>query len=186
MASRLLFSRSGANLGIRMSWKPNVTVHLPCISILAPRTSHQASPSKSSARSDSHAATARTSVEFWQLACVCMCVCVSASSRCVRPRAPANADSYSDWVWPASRWERRGVLQVAAAAAAAAMSEAEACCCVPGPCEKILHKLTVFTHTHTHTQSLIIFSVFVALKSGTHVNTLHTGALRCMNIHLQL
>ncbi|CAB1449454.1 unnamed protein product [Pleuronectes platessa] len=36
MASRLLLERSGANLGIKLSWKPNVTVHLPCIS--NPRT----------------------------------------------------------------------------------------------------------------------------------------------------
>lgn len=77
----LLFERSGADLGIRMSWKPNVTVHLPCISILTPRTSHQTSPSKSPARADSHAAAARTSVELWQLG-VCafrLCVCVFAA-----------------------------------------------------------------------------------------------------------
>lgn len=83
----------GGNLGIRMSWKPNVTPHLPCISILSPpppqthtythQTSHQTSPSKSSACADSHAATARTSVEFWQV-CACVrarvhaCVCAQA------------------------------------------------------------------------------------------------------------
>lgn len=101
MAGLLLFEGSGANLGIRMSWKTNVTVHLPCISILAPRTSHQTLPSKSSARADSHAATARTSVELWQLARVCTCVhvhscvclCVFASRQCVRPPIPANTDS---------------------------------------------------------------------------------------------
>lgn len=126
MAGLLLFERSGANLGIRMPWKPNVTVHLPCISILTPQTSHQTSPSKSPARADSQAATARTSVEFWQPAyahacvCVCTCVhvrlcmCVSASRQCVRPPIPANTDSYSGCVWPASHWEPRRMLQAAA------------------------------------------------------------------------
>lgn len=193
-AGRLLFEGSGANLGIRMSWKPNVTVHLPCISILTPQTSHQTSPSKSSARADSHAATARTSVEFWQPALVCVhvcafaCVCVCApfaSRQCVRPHVPANTDSYSGCVWPASHWEPRRVLQ------AAAMSEAEACGCVLGVCRGITFtgsckkkNLTNPQYAHTH-----VFTHFFCLcrtKIGPHVNTLHTGALRCMNIHLQL
>lgn len=43
MSALLLLGRSGADLGIRISWKPNVTVHLPRVSLLTPpRTSHQA------------------------------------------------------------------------------------------------------------------------------------------------
>lgn len=63
---------------------------------LHPESSH--SPSKSSARADSHAATARTSVELWQLTRPHVCMRArlftrAASRRSVRPRILANADS---------------------------------------------------------------------------------------------
>lgn len=172
MAGLLLFEGSEANLGIRMSWKPNVTVHLPCISIPAPQTSHQTSSSKSSARADSHAATARTSVEIWQLVPVCACVHVC----CVRVfRIQTVCEtSYSSqhWlcVWPVSHWEPHCVLQ------ATAMSEAEPCGCILGVCRG----------NHFYKQKKKIKNNSQTHNTCTHVNTLYTGALHCMNIHLQL
>lgn len=134
-----------------------MTVHLPCISILTPRTSHQTSPSKSPARADSHAATARTSVEFWQpmhvrmCVCVsacsllCVCVCVFASRQCVRDLAIQPTLTLTHGcVWPARRWEPRRVLQ------ATAMSEAESRGCIPG----ITFTNLQYTRTHLLTFSL--------------------------------
>lgn len=82
----------------------------------------------------------------------CVCVCLSASRQCVRPCIPANTDSYSGCVWPASQWEPRRMLQ------AAAMSEAEAYGCILGVCwgitftgcYKKTHRHTAHTHTLTH------------------------------------
>lgn len=79
------------------SWKPHVTAHPPRISILTARTSHQTSPSKSSARADSHAATARTSVELWQPVC----------------DTSHSSQHRLLLVWPARRREPRRVLQAA-------------------------------------------------------------------------
>ena len=126
MSALLLLGRSGADLGIRISWKPNVTVHLPRVSLLTPpepRTrsspspSPSPSPSKTPARADSHAATARTSVEFW-LGVPCVCVHVCTFHSCVRPDCVRPSHSSQHWLLLGLCLA--GVLQVAA------MSRAEA------------------------------------------------------------
>lgn len=171
-AGLLLFERSGANLGIRMSWKPNVTVHLPCISILTPQTSHQTSPSKSSARADSHAATARTSVEFWQPALVCVHVCAhSPACVCVRLLPP---DSVWDLTFQPTLTLTQAVFGQRATGSRAACYKRRPCrkqrpvaaswesageSLLQDPARKT-HKPTARAHTCTHS----FFSVFVALK----------------------
>lgn len=136
----LLFERSGANLGIRISWKPNVTVHLPCISILSHPPKPRTRPRHQRAR-PALTHTQQQPGHLWSpgsAACVRVCMCARSSRQRVRPRDPANTDSYSGRVWPARHWEPRRVLQ-------AAMSGA--CGGLPGGDHFYSKKLTVHTHT---------------------------------------
>lgn len=90
MSALLLLGRSEADLGIRISLEAQrdgapasrLAPHTPPEPRTRPSPSPAPSPSKTPARADSHAATARTSVEFWPGApcvyvCVYMCVHIS-------------------------------------------------------------------------------------------------------------